>query len=226
MAAQPPAMFVLLFVFFNVFYSGGAQIWYPLLMDLFGLTFAILIILYLSSMFNWKTVGLFAVLLTILDIILVIGTPAMITAANSFTGLGLPVLVFLPKVPLTVIPQDYAGMNFFGYIPSGLGLGDFFFAGVLAVQTYNKFGKKTAFIAAVAMVVAFGIWEAFLPDIIKGLIPIVGRNIGGFPGTLMIISGWAPIVALKLFSQRNKVVKMPIVAESTEVPKDPSLPIQ
>lgn len=226
LAAQPPAMFVLLFVFFNVFYSGGAQIWYPLLMDLFGLTFAILIILYLSSLFNWKTVGLFAVLLTILDIILVIGTPAMVTAANSFTGLGLPVLVFLPKIPLTVIPQDYPGMNFFGYIPSGLGLGDFFFAGVLAIQTYNKFGKKTAFIAAVAMVVAFGIWEAFLPDIIKGLIPILGRNIGGFPGTLMIISGWAPIVALKLFSQRNKVAKMPIVAASTEVPKDPSLPIQ
>ena len=48
----------------------------------------------------------------------------------------------------------------------GLGLGDFFFAGVLAVQTYKKFGKKTALIAAVAMAVAFGIWEAFLGDII------------------------------------------------------------
>ena len=225
-AAQPPAMFVLLFAFFNVIYQGGAQIWYPLLMDVFGLTFAILIILYLSSLFSWKTVGLFAVLLTTMDIILVIGTPAMLTAANSFTGLGLPVLVFLPKVPLTAIPHGYSGINFFGYLPSGLGLGDFFFAGVLAVQTFNKFGKKTALVAVVAMAVAFGIWEAFLPDIITWLIPILGRNIGGFPGTLMIITGWAPIVAWKLLSTRNKVPTVPVVMEQPEAPREPSLPIQ
>ena len=105
-------------------------------------------------------------------------------------------------------------------------MGDFFFAGVLAVQTFNKFGRKTAFVAAIAMAVAFGIWEAFLPDIINGLIPIVGRNIQGFPGTLMIISGWAPIVALKLLIDRNKVAEVSAVSEQPEAPKDPSLPIQ
>jgi hypothetical protein len=218
-AAQPPAIFVLLFVFFNFLYSGSFQVWYPVLMDVFGFTFAILIILYLSSMFSWKTVGLFAILLTVMDIILVIGTPVMIGAAKQFTGLGLPVLVYLPNIPFVYSAQG-------ALLSRGLGLGDFFFAGVLAVQTFNKFGKKTAIIAAVAMAVAFGIWEAFLPEIITGLIPIVGRNIQGFPGTLMIISGWAPIVALKLFVQRNKAAEMPIIAESTEVPKDPSLPIQ
>ncbi len=218
-AAQPPAIFVLLFVFFNFLYGGTFQVWYPVLMDVFGLTFAILIILYLSSMFNWKTVGLFAVLLTAMDIILVIGTPVMVGAAKQFTGMGLPVLVYLPNVPFVYSVQG-------ALLSRGLGLGDFFFAGVLAVQTYNKFGKKTAFIAAVAMAVAFGLWEAFLPDIINGLIPILGRNIQGFPGTVMIISGWAPIVALKLFMERNKVAKMPIVAESTELPKDQSLPIK
>ncbi len=218
-AAQPPAIFVLLFVFFNFLYGGTIQVWYPVLMDVFGLTFAILIILYLSSLFTWKTVGLFAILLTVMDIILVIGTPIMVGAAKQFTGLGLPVLVYLPNVPFVYSAQG-------ALLSRGLGLGDFFFAGVLAVQTYNKFGKKTAFVAAVAMVVAFGLWEAFLYDIINGLIPIVGRNIQGFPGTVMIISGWAPIVALKLFMERNKVVQMPIVAESTEPPKDPSLPIQ
>ncbi len=98
--------------------------------------------------------------------------------------------------------------------------------GSLQFKTFKKFGKKTALIAAVAMAVAFGIWEAFLPEIIAGLTPIVGRNIQGFPGTLMIISGWAPIVALKLFIQRNKGAKLPVVAESTEIRKDPSLPIQ
>jgi hypothetical protein len=218
-AAQPPALFVLLFVFFNFLYNGTLQVWYPVLMDVFGFTFAVLIILYLSSMFSWKTVGLFAVLLTILDIILVIGTGTMVVAAKQFTGLGLPVLVYLPNVPFV-----YSATG--TLLSRGLGLGDFFFAGVLAVQTFNKFGKKTAFIAAIAMAVAFGVWEAFLPDIITGLIPIVGRNIQGFPGTLMIISGWAPIVALKLLISRNKAAKLPIVAEPTEAAKEQSLPIQ
>jgi hypothetical protein len=219
-AAQPPAIFVLLFVFFNFIHNPGtAAVWSPFLMDVFGLTFAILIILYLSSMFNWKTVGLFAVLLTIMDIILVIITPVMVGAAKNFTMLGLPVLVYLPNIP-TIISQQ-GGLLF-----RGLGLGDFFFAGVLAVQTFNKFGKKTAFIAVVAMAVAFGIWEAFLPDIITGLIPIVGRNIQGFPGTLMIISGWAPIIVWKLLSERNKTVKAPVVKEPPEAPTEQSLPIQ
>jgi len=200
-AVQPPATFVLLFVFFNFIHnSGTASVWSPFLMDVFGLTFAILIILYLSSMFSWKTVGLFAVLLTTMDIILVIGTGTMVQAANQFTGLGLPVLVYLPNIPLILSQQ--------GPLFRGLGLGDFFFAGVLAVQTFNKFGKKTAFIAVVAMAVAFGIWEAFLPDILNWLQPIIGREIGGFPGTLMIISGWAPIIAWKLLSKR-KVVEEP-----------------
>jgi hypothetical protein len=183
-------------------------------MDVFGFTFAILIILYLSSLFTWKTVGLFAVLLTTMDIILVIGTPAMLTAANTFTGLGLPVLVYLPQIPLEATAQ---GLAF-----RGLGLGDFFFAGVLAVQTFKKFDKKTAFISVVAMTVAFGIWEAFLRDIISWLTPIVGRNIGGFPGTLMIISGWAPIVAWKLLTMRGKKVKVLVAAEPLQTPKEQS----
>jgi hypothetical protein len=202
-AVQPPATFVLLFVFFNFIHnSGTAAVWTPFLMDVFGLTFAILIILYLSSMFSWKTVGLFAVLLTTMDIILVIGTGTMVQAATQFTGLGLPVLVYLPNIPITLSPLTGA------ILFRGLGLGDFFFAGVLAVQTFNKFGKKTAFISVVAMAVAFGIWEAFLPDILSWLQPIVGRNIGGFPGTLMIISGWAPIIAWKLLS-KIKVAEEP-----------------
>jgi hypothetical protein len=207
LAVQPPAIFVLLFVFFSgIFniYNGSLQVWAPFLMDVFGFTFAILIILYLSSLFSWKTVGLFAVLLTLLDIILVIVTPVMVGAAHTFTGLGLPVLVYLPNIP-TITSSA-------GILYRGLGLGDFFFAGVLAVQTFNKFGKKTAFTAAVAMALAFGIWEFFLGDIIKDLIPIVGRNIGGFPGTVMIISGWAPVIAWKLLSERRKKVVAPPVA--------------
>ena len=77
MAAQPPAIFVLLFRVSLISSTMPApqQFGILYLMDVFGLTFAILIILYLSSLFNWKTVGLFAVLLTTMDIILVIQRP-------------------------------------------------------------------------------------------------------------------------------------------------------
>ena len=203
-AVQPPAMFLLLFVFFNLVYGGTAPVWYPILMDVFGLTFAILIILYLGSMFTWKTVGLFAILLTIMDIILVIGTGTMVAAAQTFSGLGLPVLVYLPNIPLIPLPPDSVVTSFFGFAPRGLGLGDFFFAGILAVQTFKRLGKKTAALSIIGMTVAFAIWEAFLPEILAALEPIVGRELLGFPGTLMIITGWAPIVAWKLVSQRIK----------------------
>lgn len=224
LAAQPPALFLFLFVFFNFFHNTGTtQIWFPMLMDLFGFTFAILIILYLSSLFSWKTVGLFAVLLTLMDIILVIGTGTMVQAATQFTGLGLPVLVYLPNIPLIEAVPGH--INFFGYAPRGLGLGDFFFAGVLAVQTFKKFGNKVGYAAVVSMVVAFGVWEAFLGDILSWLGPIVGRDIGGFPGTLMIICGWAPIVMILLVKRRKKPVQTPLIEQpmsETLVAQSPS----
>jgi hypothetical protein len=207
-AVQPPAIFVLLFVFFN-FISNSAteQIWFPYLLDVFGLTFAVLIILYLSSMFSWKTVGLFAVLLTVMDIILVIGTGTMVQAATQFTGLGLPVLVYLPNVPIMFRDSHI--------LLRGLGLGDFFFAGVLAVQTYNKFGKKIAFTAVGAMAIAFGIWEAFLGGIITWFASI-GHPIGGFPGTLMIISGWAPVIVWAvLLHKAEKPTQPPVIQQSS-----------
>jgi hypothetical protein len=194
-AAQPPALFVLLFIFFTVLYGGAVTVWYPVLLDVFAFTFGILIILYLSSLFNWKTVGIFAVLLTILDVILVFSGP-MVTAAKTFTGLGLPVLVYLPNFPIVLTDAGAIALR-------GLGLGDFFFAGILAVQTFKKFGKNTAIIAAIAMALSFGIWEAFLPEI-TGFF-----NIGGFPATVCIITGWIPVIAWKLLTTRNKVVPQP-----------------
>jgi hypothetical protein len=194
-AVQPPALFVLLFVFFNVVYN-GAPVWAPVLLDVFALTFAVLIILYLSSLFTWKTVFVFAVLLTIVDIILVLGTGTMVVAAQQFTGLGLPVLVHLPNVPFATSAE---GTLLF----RGLGLGDFFFAGILALQTFKKFGKKTGYVAVVAMTVSFAVFEAFIPEIVSALEPILQREIGGFPGTLMIIVGWIPVVAWKILSERK-----------------------
>jgi hypothetical protein len=123
-------------------------------------------------------------------------------AAQQFTGLGLPVLVYLPNVPLITAPQGALG--FFGFLPRGLGLGDFFFAGIIALQTFKKFGKKTGYISVVAMTLSFAIFEAFLPEISNALEPILNRPIDGFPGTLMIILGWLPVAAWKILGERNK----------------------
>ena len=151
-AVQPPAMFVLLFVFFNLVYAGTA-VWYPVLLDVFALTFAVLVILYLGSLFTWKTALIFAVLLTIVDIILVLGTGSMVVAAQQFTGLGLPILVHLPNVPLIKAPQNFIP-SFFGFIPRGLGLGDFFFAGILALQTFKRYNKRVALLSIAAMTIS------------------------------------------------------------------------
>jgi hypothetical protein len=195
-AVQPPALFIMLFVFFNVAYD-GASVWAPVLLDVFALTFAVLIILYLGSLFTWKTVSVFAVLLTIVDIILVLGTGTMVDAANQFTGLGLPVLVHLPNVPLVFSTEGAIQYR-------GLGLGDFFFAGILALQTSKKFGKQAGYVAVIAMTLSFGIFEAFLEEVIILLQPFLPIQIEGFPGTLMIIIGWVPVVVWYLLSERKQ----------------------
>jgi hypothetical protein len=190
----------MLFILFNLVYGGTVNIWFPVLWDTFGATFAILIILYLSPMFNWKTVGIFAGVLTVLDIILVFTGP-MVAAAETFTGLGLPVLIYLPNFPIVINELGTIGFR-------GLGLGDFFFCGVLAVQTYKQFGKKTAYLSVALMALAFGIWEAFLPEITTYF------GIRGFPATVCIITGWLPLVAVALYLQRKKNKSNALNAES------------
>jgi hypothetical protein len=125
----------------------------------------------------------------------------MVVAAQQFTGLGLPILVHLPNIPL--IKVDFIP-SFFGFLPRGLGLGDFFFAGILALQTLKRFNKNVALLSIAAMTISFAIWEAFLPDILDFLEPLLQRQVGGFPGTLMIICGWAPVVAWKMLSERKQ----------------------
>jgi len=196
LAVQPPALFVLLFILFNVAYD-GVQVWAPALLDVFAFTFAVLIILYLGSLFTWKTTLIFAGLLTVVDTILVLGTGTMITAAQQFTGLGLPVLVHLPNVPFVFSLEG-------DLLFRGLGLGDFFFAGILALQTFKKFDKKTAYIAIITMTLSFAIWLAFMSEILTALEPLLGHVPRGFPGTLMIITGWIPVVVWKLVERKQK----------------------
>ncbi|MGD6851471.1 MAG: hypothetical protein ACQCN6_05345 [Candidatus Bathyarchaeia archaeon] len=206
-AAQPPALFILLFLSFAAIYEGAFNIWFPILLDVFAFTFAILIILYLSSLFSWKTTWIFAAVLPIIDIILVFSGP-MVVAAQTFTGLGLPVLVYLPNLPLVLTSAGEIGLR-------GLGLGDFFFAGILVTQTYKKFDLRAGLVAAAAIALSFGIWEAFLPDLFNYF------GIEGFPATVCIITGWLPVVAWKIFTTRNQI-KPPEPATTAEQAAQPT----
>ena len=181
LAVLPPALFILLYLVYN-----GTNLWFPYLLDAYGVIFAVLVTLYLGSLFTWKNLFIFVGLLTIMDIVLVLFTGVMVTAAKQISGLGLPVLISLPTVPLVITERGLQYMS--------LGLGDFFFAGILATQTFKKFGKRTAVLSTLTMSLSFAIFETFL----------LNCQWGAFPGTLMIICGWLPVVAWKILSERKQ----------------------
>jgi len=184
-AIIPPATFVLLYVFLR-----NNFVWTDYLVSIYGVVFAVLITLYVGSLFTWKTTLIFACLLTAADIILVLVTGTMVQAANTtFISLSLPVMVAVPVVPLI-------GTSL-GFLPIALGIGDFFFAGLLATQTFKKYGKTMLIVSMISMTASFFLFETFLLTFWKI----------GFPGTLMIICGWLPPVAVKWMKDRTRKVK-------------------
>jgi hypothetical protein len=174
LAVLPPALFICLYIFFS-----RTRIWFPYLLDLYGIVFAVLVILYLGSLFTWRTTLIFVGLLTVMDIILVLFTGTMVSAASHVESLRLPVLIYLPTVPEIVTKE--------GTLYMGLGLGDFFFAGLIGVQTLKKFGKRFAVSSVIVTSTSFFIFQVVMFN--YGLI--------AFPGTLMIICGWLPLVIWK-----------------------------
>jgi hypothetical protein len=169
LAVLPPASFICLYLFFS-----RTPLWFPYLLDLFGTVFAVLIILYLGSLFTWKTSLIFVGLLTVMDIILVLFTGSMVSAARHVSGLRLPMLISVPTVPASTLYMS-------------LGLGDFFFAGLIGLKTLKKFGKSFAVLSVIAMSISFFVFETLM----------LNYEWGALPGTLMIICGWLPMVLWK-----------------------------
>jgi len=153
--------------------------------NIYAAIFAVLVVLYMGTLFTWKTTWIFTILFTIADIILVLVTKSMVEYAEVGIGLKLPVAIMLPVIPLFVTEQ--------GMEVTMLGLGDFFFAGLIAVQTMKKFGKGFAVSFVIAMSISFFIFQ------------VVVRTYGitAFPGTVIIICGWLPLV---LFKSLKKMV--------------------
>ncbi len=182
LAIVPPMAFVVPYIFLR-----DTTIWSPFLSDVYGVIFAVLITLYIGSLFTWKSTLIFAGLLTLADIILVLVTGIMVQAAQATQSLSLPVLIVLPIVPLLEATDGALALM-------GLGLGDFFFAGLLAIQTAKTFGRKFALATVGAMTASFFVFEVLL---------LTYWRIA-FPGTVMIISGWLPLVGIKILLDRRR----------------------
>ena len=181
LAILPPALFIFLYLFFS-----GTPIWFPYLLDIYGIIFAVLIILYLGSLFTWKTTLFFVAFLTTMDIVLVLVTGAMVSAASHVSGLQLPMLITVRTIPPVTIDGNLIWMS--------LGLGDFFFAGLIALQTLRKYGRSFAILSTVAMSASFFIFESFL----------LTYQLRAFPGTVMIICGWLPLILWKKLARQKK----------------------
>jgi len=155
-AIFPPVLFLLLYFFY----------WNLIVFNIFVIIFSMIITVYASGLFSWKTVWIFAALLTIMDVIQVFFTGFMGQSATKMMELKLPVLLMLPTYPsgLTV----------------GLGLGDLFLAGLLSIHTAAKRGMKAGILTAATNSLAMFIFEAAL------LNTMFARF---FPATLVVIAG-------------------------------------
>ncbi len=184
LAILPSVVFISLYLFLK-----DTVLWSYYLVNIYAAVFAVLVILYMGTLFTWKTTWLFAILVTIADIILVFVTKSMVEYAEVGIGLRLPVAIVLPIIPLIVTEQ--------GMWWTILGLGDFFFAGLLSIQIFKRDGKKTAILSAMAIAVAFFIFEIYS----------LNYQSQPFPATLIIILGWLP---LALWKSRHDIRRMQI----------------
>jgi len=159
-------------VLFTVLYF---RYWNLFTFNLFALVFAVFVSVYLGSLFTWKTTAAFVVLLTIMDVVHVLITGFIVESAERLVGeLRLPVVIILPSFPSE------------GFLIT-LGLGDIFLAGLLSIQTAQKYGKKFALASIAAMAAAFLILQTVLLNYYDQ----------AFPATVLVISGWLTALAAR-----------------------------
>ena len=168
LAVFPPIIFLLSYFF----------CWNLFVFNLFVVIFSMIITVYASGLFSWRTVWIFAVLLTVMDVIQVFFTGFMGQSATKMIELRLPVLLMLPTYP--------SGLTI------GLGLGDLFLAGLLSIHISTKCGVKAGILTAAMNSLAMFIFETAL------LNTMFARF---FPATLVVIAGSAAgLGALRLIN--------------------------
>jgi hypothetical protein len=159
-ALLPSGVFVALYL---------SPYWNLFLLNVFAVVFAIVVTVYLGGMFSWKTVLVFTALITVMDFIQVFGTGLMGASAGKLLDLKLPIMILVPTFPFRV-----SGLL-------GLGLGDIFLTGLLAIQTSQKYDRKAGFISAAAIGFAFFVFEFAV---------FFTRFSGFFPATIVVLGGW------------------------------------
>ena len=157
LAILPPIVFLLLYF----------RYWELFVFNLFVLVFAVIIPVYLGALFSWKTTAIYAGLLTVMDIIQVVGTGFMGAAATKMVDLRLPVLLVVPTYPASRV--------------IGLGLGDIFLAGLLAIQTASKRGRTSGLLTAATIGIATFVFEVAL---------FSTEFAEFFPATVVVMVGW------------------------------------
>jgi len=155
-AILPPVIFLLSYFFY----------WNLIVFNLFVLIFSVMITVYISGLFSWRTVWIFAAFLTVMDVIQVFFTGFMGQSVTKMIELKLPVLLMLPTYP--------SGSTV------GLGLGDLFLAGLLSIHISSKRGVKAGVLTALMNGLAMFIFEAAL------LNTMFARF---FPATLVVVAG-------------------------------------
>jgi hypothetical protein len=181
LAVVSPIVFLVCYIYF----------WPLAVFNLFVAVFAVAITIYISSFFTWKTVWVFAAILTAMDIIHVYVTGFMKQAAIGMIELKLPVMLILPQFPPGTL--------------IGLGLGDLFLAGLLAVQTAKNLGQKAGILVAAMNGVAMFIFE------------VISFNTGFadfFPATVVVVAGWlASLGVIHLTTFRRKRLRIDALVE-------------
>ncbi len=162
LAILTPAIFVALYLLYK-----DTIWWNPYLLDVFAISFSIFVSVYMGSLFSWKTTALFVTLLTIVDIIQVFGTRFMVAYGEKMIQLSLPVVIIVPTFPSQI-----------GSI--ALGLGDIFLAGLLSIQTTQRYGRRFGLVTMISIAVVFMILETIL----------LNYSVPFFPATVLVISGW------------------------------------
>lgn len=176
LAVLPPLIFILLYVFH----------WELSIFNLFAALFSVMVPVFLATLFSWRTTWIFAILLTIMDVIHVYATGLMGVSATKMLDLRLPVLFFVPAYPA----ERFVG----------LGLGDTFLAGLLAIQTSIKEGFNAGILTAATVSMVIFLFEFALFNIFVSQF---------FPATIAVISGWMMSLGITnltyIVKKRNKI---------------------
>ena len=156
-AVIPPLLFTLSYFLYWTLYT----------LNLSAAIFAVIITVYVGALFSWRTTWIFAILLTVIDVIQVLVTGSMGELADKALSLSLPVFIVLPTFPAK-------GMMV-------LGLGDIFLSGLLSLQTVLRRGRKIGILTAATISIAMFVFEILLFNVVYT---------GYFPATIVVISGW------------------------------------